>query len=249
MDTSTLEKGNDKTSSPANHKILTHLWGYDSRKPWDEECWIIFHNLIILLSMRSFITKQELALKIFSYTGGIISILEKKSMEGKEILTDSASVMNVFMKLAEWGLETDSSNTDRGVISIVKALKKHRDKLVSEVDDAFAYILTQTKLEVDEPYYEAELHEACNHILETTKKMLPDHYVQNLQLEMPRETKGADVQNLLFEYFKKKGFTTEEHQMLTGSVYDNEKLIYNTSITAECGERNIVVMITLTSLY
>ena len=72
-----VDEERKEKASLALHNILTHLWGFGNHGNWDGETWIVFHNLLILLSMRNKLSYGDYALKVFCWTGGIIPILEE----------------------------------------------------------------------------------------------------------------------------------------------------------------------------
>lgn len=234
-------------ASQALHNILTFLWGYDSRIFADNEAWIVFHNLIIFISMRNDFSREELTFKLFTFSGGIIPILEKKAKEGNKLVRDPAVVFHDYMTLAGWSIDAHPDNGNEGLLRIVKAYRKHRNKLLMEIDHPFSHLLIKTNLEVDGPYYEAQGNEYARNGLELTTDLLKGHEVQNLQFETGSAVTADEVENHLFEYFKAKVYEISGNPMNTAQIYDAEgTLVWNTSVTVTEGLRNSIVMVSLT---
>lgn len=245
-----VDEERKEKASLALHNILTHLWGFGNHGNWDGETWIVFHNLLILLSMRNKLSYGDYALKVFCWTGGIIPILEEKQKQGTMVVSSSGQVLYDYTSMANWTFDVHPNDENEGVVRIVEAYRKNRNMHLKKIDDAFAYLLTETNLETNEVYCEPELQEFAKQVLDVTEEslLLSGHKIQNLQFEASKDITADDVEKHLFTYFQKKGFRTEPYAMNTGTVYnEHNKIVCNTSITVEYGHKHSIVLISLTN--
>ncbi len=238
------------SASLTSHEILTFFWGFSNRNQnnWEPEAWILLHNLCILASMRGKGDYGDWCMKIlFLYSAGIIPTLEEKE-KTTPLREDIGWVFKHYVDIANVLYHVHPNDEDRNVIAINNAFRKNRDALLARTDDAFAYILTQSDLEVKTIYKEHELHDDIASQLQTLKSgSLSTHFkVNNLQFEVLKETSEDAVQKVLCDFFSKKECTLEEKPMYTGDVYDKKhKLVCTTSVTVIEGAINSVAMITL----
>lgn len=246
MDTTTSNDLRTRASL-ALHHILTNLnvWKNDIEK-WDSETWIIFHNLLIFFSTRK--DEHNWAFRALQYTGCIIPTLEKKKELGAELSCDPVTVLGRFTELAAYIMDTDHDDMNKGNVRICNAIREMRNKLILKEDDAFAYLLTQSSLEVTTPYMEGYTHEVYRANLSVMTDNLNGHIVKNLQFEVSNEVEGEHVEKVLFEYFTKKGLKVESGAMCCGAVYDsNGDLVWCTTITVDKGQHNSVAVVSLTN--
>ena len=240
-------------ASNALHHILTQLNVLGSRsirssdksKEWDPETWIVFHNLIILLSLRKEYSHDDWCLQILRYTGGIVRILHAKEDTGVVLKTDHTIVLNKFFEFAGWNFFVGTKNDDE--VRIVNEYRALRNYYLKNIETPFSYLLIEAGLEITGPYIEGLGHIETKYALEFTAELLgPEHPSENYQFEAPLDITADHVENKLFEYYQKKGYTTESNGMNTGSVYDKDgNLITCTSITVTECNRNSIVLVTL----